>query len=181
MRRATWLSTLALGLVLWASQAQAQYANRALGGGVGLIGLTGGDTSSQLTFPTIPIYLEGHLYIENGFDLFIHIPGMIVSTKINAPTSTGEGLVFGTGGDLGVRYLFMEESVRPWAAVYLTGLVVFRSDTVVMVGPGGAVGLDYFINDSTSIGLRAFFNLYLELNAAPTFGPGGALSVAFWF
>ena len=47
MRRATWLSVLALGAVLWASQAQAQYANRALGGGVGLIGLTGGDTGGD--------------------------------------------------------------------------------------------------------------------------------------
>ena len=180
MRRTCWLGAVALVVTLWAPEALAQYANRSLGGGAGFIGLSGGDQNAGLGY-TVPIYLEGHLYIENGFDLFINIPGMIVYTDVGAGTTTDKGLVFGTGGDLGVRYLFLEENVRPWLGLYLTGLVVFRNPTTVLVGPGAALGLDYFINDSTSIGIRAFFNLYLELNASPTFGTGAAANVAFYF
>ncbi len=180
MRLSTWLGAVVLSVALWAPSAHAQYANRSLGGGAGFIGLSGSDQSAGLGY-TIPLNLEGHLYIENGFDLFLHVPLMLVYTKLGAPTTTGQGLVFGTGGELGVRYLFLEENIRPWAGIYLAGLVVLRDPTTVLVGPGGALGLEYFVNDSTSIGVRAFFNLYLELNAAPTFGTGGAASVAFYF
>ncbi len=180
MKATCWLGALALLVLLWAPDARAQYANRSLGAGVGFIGLSGGDTATGLG-ATIPLWLEGHLYIENGFDLFLNVPGMIVYSQGNANTQSGNGFVFGTGGDLGVRYLFMEENIRPYLGVYLTGLVVLGATTVVLVGPGAMGGLDYFVTDSTSIGVRAFFNLYLELNAAPTFGPGGAINVAFYF
>lgn len=180
MKQTCWLASLALVLLLWAPEARAQYANRSLGAGVGFIGLSGGDTATGLG-ATIPIWLEGNLYIENGFDLFLRVPFMIVSSQGNAMTNSGNGFVFGTGGDLGVRYLFLEENIRPWLGVYLTGLVVLGATTVVLVGPGAAGGLDFFVTDSASIGIRAFFNLYLELNAAPTFGPGAAANVSFYF
>ena len=54
----------------------------------------------------------------------------------------GEGR--GTGGHAGVRYLFMEESVRPYAALHLSVLVLFTQPAALaFVGPGATFGVRF--------------------------------------
>lgn len=175
-----WVAVLGL---LVAGEAHAQFANRSLGGGLGFVKLLGGSSlggSTGVDF-AVPLTLEGTLYIENGFDIFAHIPIMLVNVTSGAATPSGAGLVFGTGGHLGVRYLFMEETLRPYAGLEIAGFVLITKTTVVFVGPGVVVGVDYFVADTVSIGARGFFDLFIELNVPvrPAFGGGASVAVYF--
>ena len=88
------LTFVAVSGLLFALPAQAQFGNRSLGVGATV---NSSIASSQLYGLT----LEGSYYIENGFDLYLHIPLMLVSTPFGADTPTGKGWVFGSGGHLG--------------------------------------------------------------------------------
>ena len=116
-----------LGMLV-AGEAQAQFANRSLGGGLGFVKLLGGG-SLGVDFAA-PLNLEGSLYIENGFDVFVQIPLMLVSVAQGAATPSGAGLVFGTGGHLGVRYLFSEETIRPYVGLELAGFVLLTASAI---------------------------------------------------
>ncbi len=176
-----------LGMLV-AGEADAQFANRSLGGGLGFVKILstgcGSSTSCvQLDFAA-PLTLEGSLYVENGFDVFLHVPVMIVKVSAGAAgTVTGEGFVFGTGGNLGVRYLFAEESIRPYLGIQLAGIVVLTTPEVgVLVGPGIIAGLDFFVTDTVSIGGRGFFNLFIQgLNVPVRPSFGGGIGVATYF
>lgn len=170
--------TAVVGL-LFAGDASAQFANRSLGGGLGFIRLFGGGAVG-VDF-AVPLTLEGTLYIENGFDVFAQIPLMIVSTTTTLPGEKGK-LVFGTGGHLGVRYLFLEETIRPYVGAEIAGFVLItQPNALVFIGPGAVAGLDFFVADTVSIGARTFFDLFLELNASPRPALGGVFSVAAYF
>ncbi len=168
-----------------ASDAHAQFANRSLGGGVSFIKLFGGasraGTATGVDF-AVPLTLEGSLYIENGFDIYAHIPVMLVNVTSGADTPSGRGLIFGTGGHLGVRYLFSEETLRPYVGVEIAGFVLLtKASPVVFIGPGAMVGLDYFVSDTVTIGARGFFDLFIELNVDPRPAVGGGVAVAAYF
>jgi len=56
---------------------------------------------------------------------------------VGADTPTGAGDIFATGGSLGVRYFFLEATLRPWAGIQLSGLVlVTKPEVTWFVGPG---------------------------------------------
>src|SRR4051812_28347235 len=113
-----------------APDAQAQYANRSLGVGVQATASINNNALWGLT-------LDGSLYIENGFEVFLRVPILIADTATGAGTPSGRGQIFGTGGSLGVRYLFLEEHVRPYVGLQLSGLVLFtQPDPNVSFGPG---------------------------------------------
>lgn len=171
---------VALGVLL-AGEAQAQFANRSLGGGVGFVKFVGGSGKAGVDFAA-PLTLEGSLYIENGFDVYARVPLMLVSVAVGADTVSGRGLIFGTGGHLGVRYLFLEETIRPYVGLEIAGFVLItKPDVGVLVGPGLELGLDYFVADTVSIGARGYFDLFIQLNDPihPAFG--GTLNVAAYF
>jgi outer membrane protein len=171
--------TAVVGL-LFAGDAHAQFANRSLGGGLGFIKLFGGGGGTGVDF-AVPLSLEGTLYIENGFDVFAQIPLMVVSTTTIQAGEKGH-LVFGTGGHLGVRYLFLEETIRPYAGLELAGFVLITNPSpVVFIGPGAVAGIDFFVGDTVSIGVRTFFDLFIELNVSPRPAFGGVFSVATYF
>ena len=175
-----WIAVLGM---LVAGEAHAQFANRSLGAGVGYVKLFGGSSVTGATGVdyALPLTLEGSLYIENGFDIFARVPLMLVSVTSGAATASGAGLVFGTGGHLGVRYLFSEENLRPYAGIELAGYVLLAQTTVVFIGPGVVAGVDYFIADTVSIGARGFFDLFIELNVPlrPALGAGASVAVYF--
>ncbi len=177
---AGWLAVLTL---LVGSSAHAQFANRSLGGGLGFIKLFGGSSLGSATGVdyAVPLTIEGSLYIENGFDIYAHIPLMLVSVTRGASTPSGMGLVFGTGGHLGARYLFSEETLRPYVGLEIAGFVLVTSNPVVFVGPGVVGGVDYFIADTVSIGARGFFDLFIELNVPLRPAVGGTVSIAVYF
>lgn len=161
--------------------AHAQFANRSLGGGVSFIKLFGGGKGTGVDF-AVPLTLEGSLYIESGFDIYAHIPVMLVNVTTGADTPSGRGLVFGSGGHLGVRYLFSEETLRPYVGIELAGFVLLlKNAPVVFIGPGATVGLDYFVSDTITIGARGFFDLFIELNVDPRPAVGGGIAAAAYF
>ncbi len=164
--RQTLCLMVALCAVLGSSEAHAQFANRSLGLGFGFTRFEADSISFGL-----PITLEGTLYIEDGFDLFLRIPLMILNQSPLTPA-----LILATGGQFGARYLFMEETLRPWAGAEVSFLYIFRSGDqgAAFFGPGIAGGVDYFVTDTVSLGARANFDLFIALNVPvrPTYGIG---------
>jgi outer membrane protein W len=186
MRTTLRLSVLCLSL-LAATQASASasFANRSLGIGVGGFRLLGDD--QQLIDYGVPITLEGTYYIESGFDLYARIPLMLLYQRQGVTSSGGGGLVLATGGQVGFRYFFSEENLRPYIGLHLAGLYVFRDSALAggranfMFGPGVGVGLDLFVADSISIGVRAYTDMFITLNAPVAFSLGGALNACTYF
>lgn len=148
----------ALGLflaLLWAAPAHAQFDNRSLGLSFGYMdfnrtaGLEGG----------FFVGFDASLYIESGFDL-------VSLTKLTFPKDPATGKrVIGLAPSLGLRYLFMEESFRPFVGTDISYLLIFReASTGQYVGLGPNAGFEYFVGDSVSVGLRGQYNFYIALN-----------------
>jgi outer membrane protein len=180
MRKSGIRLVLFLALVA-GTNAFAQFANKRIGFELGGLSFT----DRELTFG-LAAQLEGNIYIENGFDVGLRVPFILFFTRGSETKQE-----FGTGGQLYVRYLFSEESLRPYVSVQLDVLVVIRgqvmgdmsANQIVFWGPGAALGLDYFVGDSVSIGARGFFTLYIALNNDQPIRPsgGGYANIAFYF
>lgn len=167
---------LALTAALWSPRADAaaSYANFSLGVGAGF-------TRLQWDQPiawAIPFTLEAGYYIDNGFELYLRTPFAVgyATTGIPLPGGqVGPGPVIGFGGTFGVRYLFSQEDLRPWAGLHFSGIgFLYPNSPPIMVGPGLNVGLEYFVSESIAIGARAFFDFLMQVNGvfqiAPSFG-----------
>lgn len=148
------LLLLALCLTPWFS-AEAQFANRSLGLSAGYIDF---QRSAGLEAGAF-LGLEGSLYIENGFDL-------VSLSKISFPRDPVSGRrVVGLAPSIGIRYLILEETVRPYVGSDISYLLVFRPESLYQyVGIGPNAGLDVFVTDSVSLGARAQYNIYVMLN-----------------
>ncbi|MFL5347212.1 MAG: outer membrane beta-barrel protein [Hyalangium sp.] len=162
----------ALGLavaLLGASPAHAQFANRSLGLSLGYMDFnrTGGLEGGYF------VGFDASYYIESGFDL-------VSLTKLTFPKDPATGKrVVGMAPSIGIRYLLLEESFRPYAGADISYLFVFKEDqTAQYVGLGPNVGFDYFITDTVSLGVRGQYNFYIALNektqSSLTFSVGGA-------
>jgi len=159
-----------------ASEARAQFANRSLGFQVGYLSLNG-VAGNELDYG-VPIGLTGSLYIENGFDLVAHVGIMVAHDTV-----TNSNVVALDGPAVGVRYLFMEESVRPFAGMDLSYLQLFGTSSQAntsYAGLGPNVGLEVFLSDSVSISAKARFNVYVSLNEVWT-SFGANLGVSAYF
>ncbi len=168
------LSLLTFALLL-TPIAHAQYANRSLGIGVQA-------SSSIAHSPLLALTLDFSLYIENGFDLFIRFPFSMTHVPVGADTPSGAGDIFATGGSIGVRYFFLEETLRPWVGIQLSGLVlVTKPDVTWFVGPGASAGVDYFFTDSIAAGLRGSYDFFAMLNETPRHNLSAGLSVSVLF
>jgi outer membrane protein len=168
-RNARWLWLLVA--ICGAFPAQAQFANRSLGLSLGYAQL---QTDQPFEW-AIPLSLEGSLYVESGWDVTIRMPVSLITERVLRQQ------VIAAGTNLGIRYLFSEEAVRPYIGVELATLFIFASDFKWFVGPGAQAGIDFFVSDSVSIGARAFFNLFVKLNEPPMSSMGGQGVVATYF
>ena len=171
MRLSILTFTAVSGLAL-APDAHAQYGNRSLGIGAEA-------TTSINNDPQWALTLEGSLYIESGFDVYLRIPVMITNVATGADTRSGRGQVFGTGGTLGVRYFFLEEHIRPYVGLQLSGLVLLTVPLVdYYVGPGATAGIDFHVTDFLSIGVRANYDMFIALNRPLRHNLGAGLNVS---
>jgi outer membrane protein len=173
MRRWLWLG--GMGLLLFAGPARAQFANKSLGLQVGFLSLNG-VAGEELDFG-IPVGLTGSIYIENGFDVVAHVGIMVVHDKV-----LNQNVLALDGPALGIRYLFLEESIRPFAGVDLSFLNLFGGPgpNTAFAGLGPNAGVEFFVSDSISIGLIARFNLYVSLNSVwESFGANAQVSTYF--
>ena len=156
---------LASGALLLAgpAQATASFANRELGFGLGGQTLVpqGGATPSLV----LPFTVEAGLYLEGGFALFLHVP-LSLALQPLAPNT-----FFATGGQFGFRYLFLEESVRPYLMFELAGLYLARPQAPnFFAGPGAGVGVDLFVSESIAVGARVTADLLITVDAQSTLG-----------
>ncbi len=167
--------------LLGSMEAQAQFANKRLGFELGGFSFNDAEITGGLA-----VQLEGNYYVENGFDVGIRIPAVLLLTRVSNKQE------FGTGGQLYFRYLFSEESLRPYAGLALDVLVVLRgqvmgdtqsTNQMVFFGPQAFGGLDFFVVDTVSIGARGFFTAHIAINNRNVFRPtfGGFANVHFYF
>ncbi|AEI65905.1 outer membrane beta-barrel protein [Corallococcus macrosporus] len=153
----TLLCTLGFTLALLAAgPAHAQFANRSLGLSLGYMDFNDTRGLDNSMF----VGIDASLYIENGFEV-------VSLSKITFPRDTTDGnerRVVGLAPSIGIRYLLMEESIRPYVGSDLSYLIVFKNNVSNFVGIGPNVGIDYFVSDSVSLGARAQYNFYIALN-----------------
>jgi outer membrane protein len=158
--------------------AHAQFSNRSLGGGLSFVKLAGG-TVAGVDY-AIPLTLEGSMYIDAGFDAYLQVPFMLV--EVSPSLNQGKHQAFGTGGHLGVRYLFLEESIRPYVGLEVASFVIVTEpDPKILWGPGASAGIDWFVADSVAIGAHVFFDYFIELNHPEHPALGGGLVVNAYF
>lgn len=182
MRKTLTMVVLGLGLMT-AVPAQAgtgSFANRSLGLSLGGFKFMG---ENELIDWGLPIALEGGYYLGDGFDLYLRVPLMLLYQKAFVTSGGGAGLVFATGGQFGMRYLFLEEDIRPYVNIHLAGLYFFRDQALgnFFFGPGAGGGLDYFVGESVSIGARAYFDMFINLNQPLRFAIGAQAYVTTYF
>jgi outer membrane protein len=162
----------ALGLaaaLLGASPAHAQFANRSLGLSLGYIDFRRTADLDGGFF----IGLDASYYIENGFDL-------VSLTKLTFSKDSGGEPRVGLAPSVGIRYLFMEESFRPYAGTDMSYLYVFGSNDNQYVGLGPNLGFDLFVTDSLSLGLRGQYNFYISLKRIKTSLIGSVGAAAYF-
>lgn len=182
MRKTLSMVVLALGLFS-AAPAQAgtgSFANRSLGLGVGGFKFLGEESGVDWG---LPITLEGGYYLENGFELYLRVPLMLLYQKTFVTAEGGGGLIFATGGQFGVKYLFLEEDLRPYVNLHLSGIYFFRNEIFgnFFFGPGAGGGLEYFVGESVAIGARAYFDMFINLNQPLRFAIGAQAYVTTYF
>ncbi len=152
----TFLQALGIVVALFAAApAHAQFANRSLGLSAGYMNFNGTASLSD----TIFFGFDASLYIEAGFEV-------VSLTKISFPVDPISGKrVVGLAPSLGIRYLFLEETVRPYVGADLSYLFVFKADTTPQyVGLGPNAGVEFFVSESVALGARAQYNFYIALN-----------------
>jgi hypothetical protein len=181
MRKTLTMVVLAAG-VLSAVPVQAgtgSFANRSLGLSVGGFRLFG---ENEAVDWGLPISLEGGYYLSDGFDLYLRVPFMLMYQRVGV-TETGGGLIFATGGQFGVRYLFLEEDLRPYVNLHLAGLYFVRNQNLgnFFFGPGFGGGLEYFVGESVAVGARAYVDLFINLNQPLRYSIGGQAYVTTYF
>lgn len=168
---ATLLLAVATLCTLWAPEAHAQFANRSIGLSAGYLSLTPDAGIDQ----GIPISFDASLYIEGGFDFVASVPLMILREP-------GGRQVIGMAPSTGIRYLFSEETVRPYIEADLSYLHVFRPEgTTNFVGLGPSAGIDVFVGSSVSVGVRGVYTFYLALNTPVTSSFGALAGVKTYF
>jgi outer membrane protein len=170
-------SILAVAL-LASGAAHAQFQNRHLGIELSPMRFTDAEVTTGLM-----AVLDGAYYLDNGFEIGLRVPlAMFLTT-------TASKQLLGTGGQAYVRYLFLQESLRPWVGLELDVLYLFRdnpdrsTNTQIFAGPGASVGLEYFVTNEISIGARTFAALYFGINSSSIFRPsyGGTLNASVYF
>jgi outer membrane protein len=149
---------LAALMCLAAPAARAQFNNSQLGAGPAFNSVIGQG-------PQYGLFIEYGRYLESSFEFFARAPVLIVETPSGANTPTGQGRVFGTGLSLGVRYLFNEDTLRPWVGLQLTGSVLITQPQVAwFLGGGTSLGLDWVLSESFALGVRGSYDVFVELN-----------------
>lgn len=181
MKRLVCVLTLA-GALFVGSEAHAQFQNRSLSAQIGYLDL---DRVAGVVDWGLPLGLYYSSYIESGFEWTFGVQGMLLSVTIGDEVI---GQVFGGGGGGGLRYLFLEETLRPYFGIELTYLHIFFGNlgtdlTANWAGVGPNAGVDYFLTDSFSLGAKLQFNLYAALTTRVEFqtSKGAYLTFSAWF
>jgi outer membrane protein len=186
---------LALGVTLFSTQASAQFQNKSLGLEIGYLAPL--KVCSTCVAFGVPFGLSFTYYLENHFDMVFEGDAIIASQ--NQPlTGSGQSNIWGFKVvPIGVRYLFMEETFRPYAGLDTSFVYFFAnknldaqglalpsfgtSNSSVFLGLGPNAGFDYFLTESVSVGVKARFCVYLALDFTATTTFDATARVATYF
>lgn len=171
MKRLVLMLTV-MGALLATSEAHAQFANRSITLSLGFVDL---DDVSSVDWG-LPLGLGATGYIDAGFEWTVNVTGMLLTQPIDRRQ------FIGVNGGLGLRYLFLEETLRPWAGGELVYLHLFREEFVTnYFGVAPSLGVDYFVFDTFSVGAKAQFSVYWWLNQPVTTQRGIYVVASAWF
>jgi hypothetical protein len=158
------------------------FANRSLGLAVGAMRVFG--STPAIPDVIVPMWVEGSVYLFEGFELVLRVPVALAHVRAGAATPDGAGLIAAVGAQVGARYLFREEGVRPFVSAHLGGLCLVRAGTPadnLMIGPGLGVGLEAFVAPSVSVQLRGVGEWFTTLGGPQGFSVGAALAASAFF
>jgi outer membrane protein len=160
LRSAVALACCAAALCL-AAPARAQFANHSIGFEAGYLFIESGVQAGSGP----DIGLEATLYLDAGFELYLRtLVGLHKDSAVD-PSQTAVGIF----PAMGVRYLFSEESLRPYLGVSVSYMHFFGDGlpgSLFAVSPNA--GIEYFFEANTALGLQAEYHRILALN-----DPGG--------
>jgi outer membrane protein len=169
MTRLVYLVTV-LGMLWLAGDAHAQFANRSIRFSLGYLDVKDDPSVSH----GFPLGLGYTGYIEAGWELTFDVQGMLLTYN--------DRQFIGMAGGPGLRYLFMEETLRPYAGMDISYLHLFHPNgTSSFVGLGPKAGVEYFVTDSLSLGVKGQVNLYWMLNQPLQISVGLHAVAAAWF
>jgi hypothetical protein len=177
MKKAFFLSLCVVGTSTFA----ASFNNRWLGLSAGYTSL---NADQEPVSSIVPITLEGGFHIDSGFETYLRLSFNIAYSRFGVASDGGGGFVIGGGGQLGARYIFLEEDFRPWVGIHFSGLYFSRDAQIgapFLFGPGINGGAEYFVGESVSLGGRVFSDFYIELNRPVRFAIGIAAYVSVYF
>lgn len=169
-------NALAAGVVvvtaLLGPEALAQYQNRGIGLNLGMLSITH-DSPVSLA---VPVGLHASTYFDSNVEGTVHTTFMLSQVQVPVTTALGFNI------QLGARYLFFTDALRPYAGLQVTYMHLFVREVQFQFGGiGPNLGFDYFFNDAWSVGLRGQFNAILQLDRPIGFSVGGALEVTTWY
>jgi outer membrane protein len=156
------------------SAAQAQFANHS-------ISLSGGYqtfSGDQIVVGSgYPLTLGSTLYVEGGWEATADFAFLILNTAVQPRQQA-----IGIAPAVGMRYLLMQETLRPWLGLDVSYLHVFADVAASnFVGVGPKAGVDYFLTDTVSVGVRANYVFYLMLNAPLHRAAAANVVFSAWF
>lgn len=165
--------------------AHAQFANHSIG--FEAAGVFVANPDAQNVGSGGQVGIDATLYIESGVELYfralvgIHhaMPSACIDSAGHMNVNGCE--VVGVIPAVGFRYLFSEESVRPYLGLTLGYLAFFTStyDSRFSISPMG--GLEFFVSENFSVGIQAEYHLMLELGASPAHAVLGLGKVGWYF
>ncbi len=172
--------------LLTAPQARAQFANHSIG--FEAAGVYVANPEAQRVGSGAQLGLNAALYIESGFELYFRaLVGIHHGDAAICGGKVGGCEVVGVVPAMGFRYLFSEDTIRPYLGLTAGYLAFFgknadNSDAVnsrFSLSPMG--GIEFFVAENFSIGLQAEYHLMLELNGSPAHAVIGLGKVGWYF
>lgn len=154
--------------------ARAQFANHSIGLEVG--GLYIANPSAQNIGSGGGIGIDSTLYIESGFDLVFRV--LLTINRQWQP----EANVIGILPTVGFRYLFSEDTIRPYLGLSLAylGMLTGAADTShVNVVP--TAGVEFFVSNNTALSIQAEYHLIIALNSPLEHAIVGLARVGWYF
>lgn len=170
--------SLIFAAALLSPSAHAQFANHSFGVGLGYQNFNAPPGNVNGIDWGLPLSATYSLYLEGGLEFAAHLNLMLLINPIN-----GEQY-FGFQPTAGVRYLFSQESFRPYAGFDLAYLQFFVPTTptsgpitidTVYLGLAPNIGALYFPSDSWSVGLRLAYTVYYWFNVPNV--PAGSVTI----
>jgi outer membrane protein len=167
-------SVMVVASALASTHAFAQHENHSLSLAAGYTNLR---DAAAATYG-FPIGFGCTGYIDSGFEWTANVDAMLLTESGTARN------IFGLAAGPGLRYLFLQESIRPWVGAEISYLHLFQIDQASShLGLGPNAGLDFFVTEQFSLGLKGHLDFYAILRdpIALRTSVGGVLVGSAWF